>query len=155
MESKNTAKKLDIYDASHNVSATWNAITAGVLKNCYRKAKFAEGDYRTVEKSSEVFQESDEFPGQAKIDEDVATSNTRSVNQIITDKISSADVTSIDEKSEEEDVDDTTRILPVTSALDHVNELRRLIASFDSANKKLHHLNRIENFPLFYRFENQ
>jgi hypothetical protein len=74
-----------------------------------------------VEKSSEDFQELEEFPGYAEIDEDVATSNIRSIDQIITDKIAPADVTSIDEESEDEEEDDTTPILPVVSALDYVN----------------------------------
>jgi len=63
-----------------------------------------------------------------------------------TDKIAPADVASIEEESEKEEEDDTTQILPVTNALDHVNELRRLIASFDNADKTLQHLNKIENF---------
>lgn len=58
--------------------------------------------------------------------QDLATSNTRSIDQIITDKIASADVTSIAEEwKEEEKEDDTTLILSVTNVLDHVNELRR------------------------------
>jgi len=78
----------------------------------------------------------EEFPGYAEIDEDVATSNTRSIDQIITEKIALVNVTSIEEESEEEE-DDTTQIIPVTNALDH--ELRRLISSFDNANETLHH----------------
>ncbi|KAL4107604.1 hypothetical protein QTP88_017928 [Uroleucon formosanum] len=108
-------------------------------------AKFVEGDYSAVEKSSEDFQELEEFPGYA-IDEDVATSNIRSIDQIITDKIAPADVTSIDEESEDEEEDDTTPILPVVNSLDYVNELRRLVASFDDADESLNHLNKIENF---------
>lgn len=41
---------------------------------------------------------------------------------------------------------DTTQIIPVTNALDHVYDLRRLIASFDNTDETLHHLNKIENF---------
>ena len=37
-------------------------------------------------------------------------------------------------------------ILPVVNALDYVNELRRLVASFDDADESLNHLNKIENF---------
>ncbi|CAI6362923.1 unnamed protein product [Macrosiphum euphorbiae] len=70
----------------------------------------------------------------------------RSIDQIITDKIAPADVTSIDEESEVEEEDDTTPILPVVNALDYVNELRRLVASFDDADESLNHLNKIENF---------
>lgn len=92
------------------------------------------------------FQELEEFPRYAEIDEDVAINNTRSIEQIISDKIAPADVTFIVEESEEKEEDDTTQILPVTSALDHVIELRRLIASFFNANETLHHLNKIENF---------
>ncbi|KAE9528840.1 hypothetical protein AGLY_012415 [Aphis glycines] len=146
MESKNPAKKLDVLDALHYVSAAWDEITADVIKNCFRKAKFVEGDYSAVEKSCEDFQELEEFPGYAEIDEDVATSNIRSIDQIITDKIAPADVTSIDEESEDEEEDDTTPILPVVNALDYVNELRRLVASFDDADESLNHLNKIENF---------
>ncbi|KAE9528898.1 hypothetical protein AGLY_012473 [Aphis glycines] len=146
MESKNSAKKLDVLDALHYVSAAWDEITADVIKNCFRKAKFVEGDYSAVEKSCEDFQELEEFPGYAEIDEDVATSNIRSIDQIITDKIAPADVTSIDEESEDEEEDDTTPILPVVNALDYVNELRRLVASFDDADESLNHLNKIENF---------
>ncbi|KAL4126942.1 hypothetical protein QTP88_011140 [Uroleucon formosanum] len=146
MESKNPAKKLDVLDALHYVSAAWDEITADVIKNCFRKAKFVEGDYSAVKKSSEDFQELEEFPGYAEIDEDVATSNIRSIDQIITDKIAPADVTSIDEESEDGEEDDTTPILPVVNALDYVNELRRLVASFDDADESLNHLNKIENF---------
>lgn len=31
-------------------------------------------------------------------------------------------------------------------SLDHINELRTFIASFDNVYKTLHHLNKIENF---------
>ncbi|CAI6354755.1 unnamed protein product [Macrosiphum euphorbiae] len=72
--------------------------------------------------------------------------NGKSIDQIITDKIAPADVTSIDEESEDEEEDDTTPILPVVNALDYVNELRRLVASFDDADESLNHLNKIENF---------
>jgi hypothetical protein len=129
MENKNPAKKLDVLDALHNVSAAWDEITADVIKNCFRKAKFVE-----------------EFPGYAEIDEDIATSNIRSIDQIITDKIAPADVTSIDEESEDEEEDNITPILPVVNALDYVNELRRLVVSFDDADESLNHLNKIENF---------
>jgi len=76
-------------------------MTADVIKNCFRKAKFIEDDYNAVEESSEDFQKLEEFPGYADIYEDVATSNTRSIDQIIIDKIAPADVTSIEEESEE------------------------------------------------------
>ena len=89
-----------------------------------------------MEESSEEIQELEEFSGYAEIDENVATSNTRSIYQIITDKIAPADVTSIEDESEEEEEGDTTQILPVTNAFDHVNDLRRLIAFFATLTKR-------------------
>jgi hypothetical protein len=108
----------------------------------FRKAKFVEGDHSAVEESTKDFWEFEEFPEYVEIDEDVFISNTRSIDQIITDKIASVDVTSIEEESE----DDTTPILSVTNELDHVNNLRRLIASFENADETSYHLNKIENF---------
>jgi len=56
-----------------------------------------------------------------------------------TDKIAPADITSTKEEE-----DDTTQIFPVIKyALDHVNELRRLISYFDNAEETLQHLNKI------------
>lgn len=45
MESKNPLKKFDVLDALHYVSAAWDEIMTDVMKNCFRKAKFVEGDY--------------------------------------------------------------------------------------------------------------
>lgn len=60
----------------------------------------------------------------------LATISARKVDRIITDKISSADVTTEEELSEEEEeMNDTTPILPVTNALDHVDELRTIICN--------------------------
>ncbi|KAL4148098.1 hypothetical protein QTP88_002400 [Uroleucon formosanum] len=116
MESKNPPKKLDVLDALHKVK------------------------FLPVEESSEDFRELEEFPGYAEIHEEIATSNTRSIDQIITE-----------EKSEEEEEDDITQILPVKNALDHVNDLRRLIASFDNANETLYRLNKNENFLFLFQ----
>lgn len=55
-----------------------------------------------LEKISEDSQEFDEFPGYAEIDEDVATSDTRDIDQMITDNIVSADITSTEKESEKE-----------------------------------------------------
>jgi hypothetical protein len=66
--------------------------------------------------------------------------NIRSIYQIVTDKISSAYATSIQDEE-----DDTLPILPVTNAFDHVNKLRKLIAYFDNAYETLHNFNIIEN----------
>lgn len=46
-------------------------------------AKFVEGNYSVEEESREDFQELEEFPGYAEINEDVTTINTRSIDQII------------------------------------------------------------------------
>jgi len=91
----------------------YDEITAIVIKNCFRKSKFVETEYSAAEKSSEDFRipELEEFPGYTEIDEDVATSNNRSIDQIIIDKIAPADVTSVEEKNEDEEEDDTTPIL--------------------------------------------
>ncbi|VVC25320.1 Hypothetical protein CINCED_3A010654 [Cinara cedri] len=53
-----------------------------------------------MENSSTVFQESEKFIEYAKIDNDVTTSYTRSIDQIVTDKIALANVTSIEEDRE-------------------------------------------------------
>lgn len=68
------------------------------------EAIFVEGDYCAVEGNSD-FKELEEFPGYAEIDEDIATSNTRSIVQIITDKDAPDDVTSIEEEIQEKEDD--------------------------------------------------
>jgi len=66
--------------------------------------------------------------------------------------MSSADVTTREEESEEEKEDgDRTAILPVTNALDRVNEL---IASFDNADETIHRLNETGNFLYSKTIEN-
>jgi len=69
--------------------------------------------------------------------------------------ISLADVTTREEKNEEEKENDLQhRLHPVTNALDRVNELRRLIACFDNADETLHHVRKIENFFNFRNIKN-
>lgn len=109
-----------------------------VIRTFFQKTKCVEGNYSAMEESSKDFQELEEFPKHVEIYEDVATSNTRNIDQIITYKIAQANLTSIKEESEEEEKDDIIQFIPVTYALDRVDELRRLIGSFDSADKMLH-----------------
>lgn len=58
--------------------------------------------------------------------------------------MSSTDVSTIEKESEEED--DTTGN-PVTNALDYENELKRIIAGFNSTDEILRYLKKIGNFP--------
>ncbi|XP_025197514.1 tigger transposable element-derived protein 6-like [Melanaphis sacchari] len=141
----------DYVSQNHAWMTAWNEITADVIKNCFRKAKFVEVedcDDNVLKEINHDSQGLEAFPGYVEIDDDIATSIPRSIDQIITDNISSADVSTIKEESEKEEENDTTQILPVTNALDYVHELRRLIASFDNADETLQNLNKVENFLL-------
>lgn len=55
-----------------------------------------------------------------------ATGSIRSIDQIITDEMSSADVITIKERNEDEENDYMTPSFLVTSALDRVNEFAKI-----------------------------
>lgn len=143
METTTPAKKLNVLDSMHYVSAAWNEISPEIIKNCFGKAKFFHSSDYTLEESADDLRILEEYPGHAAIDDEITTSCPRSLEDLIADNPTA--ISEIEEESEDEEENEACTIT-VTKALDYVHDIKKLTASFDDASELLHSLNKIENF---------
>lgn len=141
MECTNSTK-INVFDSINYISAAWDEIKPDVIRNCFRKAAFGVWNDSEQADSSpledEDFQSLQNFPDYATVDDDLVTSSTRTLDEMI------ADATIVENAKEEDDEPPPTPT--VTAGLQYLGELRKVLSSLEHAEEMLSYVNKIDNF---------
>ncbi|XP_060860796.1 tigger transposable element-derived protein 4-like [Metopolophium dirhodum] len=150
MESTNQiSTKVNVLDSIHYVSAAWDEIKPDVIINCFRKAAFGMLNNSEQADSSplkeEDFQLLQNFADYATVDDELVTSSTRTLDEIIADT-NLVDNEKEDDDQEEEDQDFPVSTPTITTGLQHLSEIRKVLFCVENSEEMLGCLNKIENF---------
>lgn len=142
-----TSTKINVLDSIHYISAAWDEIKPDVIRNCFRKAAFGVlNDSEQVDSSpveEEDFPSLQNFPDYATVDDDLVTSSTRTLDEMV------ADATIVENEKEDSDQDEEDEPAPtptVTAGILHLRELRKVLSSLEHAEEMLCYVNKIDNF---------
>ncbi|KAK9703963.1 hypothetical protein QE152_g28994 [Popillia japonica] len=135
-------------DIRINLWSEGYAIGLGTIKpetiqNCFKKAGFRnnEVDVALEEEEPTILQG---FTGYASFEDNVATYEIRSIENLIED----VNNTQKEALSDDEDKEESTPMLLNGQALSAVNDLRRYVSSLDNSEDALLKLNYIESFVI-------
>lgn len=149
-----SSTKINVFDSMSYISAAWEEIAPNVIKNCFRKAAFGvwndlqEADGLPLEE--EDFQLLQNFPHYSTVDDNLVTSSTRTLDEIIADTTTIENLKDEDDEQEEED-DQEEDVEPsqtptITAGLHYLKELRKVLSSLDNSETMLSYANKIDNF---------
>ena len=153
MECTNSTK-INVFDSMNYISTSWDEIKPDVIKNCFCKAAFdvwndlEEADSSPLE--DEDFQTLQNFPDYATVDDNLITSCTRTLDEMIAEATTVVNAKEEDSEQEEENgqVEDNepTPTPTVTAGLPHLNELQKVLTSLEHADEILIYSTKIDNF---------
>ncbi|XP_048006503.1 tigger transposable element-derived protein 4-like [Leguminivora glycinivorella] len=145
MDDPDSKRPLNVHDAILNISAAWQAIKPETIQNCFKKAGF-RNDERNIVLEQEEPTILQDFPGYSSIDDNVATHEVLSVEDLIesVDFTQNAALSDDDDANEQEE----TPILSNAQALSFVADLRRYVSSMGNSEDAIHKLNYIENLVI-------
>ncbi|KAK2579996.1 hypothetical protein KPH14_011995 [Odynerus spinipes] len=143
MENHDSKRPWKVHNAILYIAAAWGAMKSTTTQNCFKKSGF---DCTEICQNSIAEEAEPEvllyFPGYSSIDDNVSTSEMRSVEELIED-----DNNTTLEATTEDDIDaeESVPILSNAQALTAVNDLRRYVSSLGNSEDGLQQLNLIEN----------
>ena len=137
------------------ISTSWDEIKPNVIRNYFQKAVFdvwndlEEADSSPLE--DEGFQILQNFPDYAMVNDDLVTSCSLTLDEMIADAIAVVNVKEEDSKQEKENEqmkdNELTPTPTVTAGFQHLSELRKVLASLKHTDEMLTYANKIDNFP--------
>ncbi|KAL4113580.1 hypothetical protein QTP88_017187 [Uroleucon formosanum] len=149
MESTNKmSTKVNVLDSIHYVSAACDEILPDVIINYFWKAAFGILDNSEQANSStleeEDFQLLQNFVDYTTEDDELVTSSTQTLDEII------ADTNLVENEKEDDDQEEKDQDFPVstptiTAGLQHLSEIRKVLSSVENSEEMLGCLNKIEN----------
>lgn len=151
MESTNqTSTQVNVLDSIHYISAAWDEIKPDVIINCFRKAAFGVlNDYEQADSSpleDEDFQLLQNFADYATVDDELVTSSTRTLDEIIADTNLTKNKKEDDDQEEEDDPHNSVSTTTITAGLQHLLEIRKVLSSVENSEEMFSYVNKIENF---------
>ncbi|KAE9522579.1 hypothetical protein AGLY_017001 [Aphis glycines] len=139
MESTNQiSTKVNVLDSIHYVSAAWDEIKPDVIINCFRKAAFGVLNNSEQADSSplkeEDFQLLQNFADYATVDDELVTSSTRTLDEIIADT-NLVDNEKEDDDQEEEDQDFPVSTPTINTGLQQLSEIRKVLSCVENSEE--------------------
>ena len=125
--------KLNVLDSIHYISAAWDELEALTIKNCFRKARFltTEDTIRLPPPLDEDIADTEfeEFAEYFTVDDGIATTEFRSLEQLVDDAAAQ-------DKPEGEDSDEETEDTPPTipsaaGAMQSIYNVRSFVSSVE------------------------
>lgn len=143
IEDPDSKRPLTVHDAILNIAAAWEAIKPETIQNCFKKAGFRNNDVDVVlEEEEPVILQG--FPGYSSIDDNVASYEIQSIE----DLIENVNNTQEEAESDNDQEDESTPILSHAQALSAVNDLKRYVTSLNQSEDALQKLNYVENLVI-------
>ncbi|XP_045496574.1 tigger transposable element-derived protein 4-like [Colias croceus] len=143
IEDPDSKRPLTVHDAILNIAAAWEAIKPETIQNCFKKSGFRNNEVEVVlEEEEPVILQG--FPGYSSIDDNVASYEIQSIE----DLIENVNNTQEEAESDNDQEDESTPILSHAQALSAVNDLRRYVTSLNQSEDALQKLNYVENLVI-------